>query len=263
MTPELIIAIEVCLKAGKSMIGNRAFHAWSTGEHSSKAAMPAYVGMEAFRMIVQSLSVTGLPVLGAYSEQVSFRVRARWPRLWLVSVTNGQSAASNQPVVRTVGVALIDGHEPVLGVIYSPATDELYCASSDNGAYLVRNASKSFVRTTKLAVRPENPPGNIRGPVRLMVESGSLDDRMLACIEDLRHQYPEITLVDSERGMSICRIAAGDAELYPRLDTTCEWETAAGHAILKATGRNLVDLRTGCELTYNKPEMLNPRFIAR
>jgi 3'(2'), 5'-bisphosphate nucleotidase len=259
MTPELIIAIEVCLKAGKSMIGTTSPGDRVRDGESCHRLMPAYVGMEAFRLIGQSLSVTGLPVLGAYSEQVSFRVRARWRRLWLVSVTNGQSASMK----RTVGVALIDDHEPVLGVIYSPATDELYCASIDAGAYRVLNASNSFVRTTKLSVQASNLPGKIRRPVRLVLEDGSMDERMLACIEELKHEYPEITIVNSPSVMSICLIATGDAELYPKIDTTCEWETAAGHAILKATGRNLVDLGTGRELTYNKPEMINPRFIAR
>ncbi|NTV02410.1 MAG: 3'(2'),5'-bisphosphate nucleotidase CysQ [Chlorobiaceae bacterium] len=257
MTPELIIAIEVCLKAGKFLHGRGSSYLEARGEGNG-SPKELFCGIEAFRQIVQSLSVTGLPVIGPYSEPVPFQVRAGWRRFWLVSPVYGEAS-----VELTVAVALIEGHEPVLGVVYAPVTDELYCACRDSGAYRVRCASNSFAEAVKLFRHPATRSGQASGPVRLLVGGRRPDERLLACIEDLRREYPDIHLVQRGDGMSFCLVAAGEADLFPRLEATCEWETAAGHAILKAAGRNLFDLSSGCELTYNKPEMVNPRCIAR
>ena len=61
-----------------------------------------------------------------------------------------------------------------------------------------------------------------------------------------------------------CSIASGEAHIYPRMSPTCEWDTAAGHAILKTAGGN-VTLLNGEELKYGFKEnnFINPYFIAR
>ena len=255
MTPELIIALEVCLKAGNTICGSVFPGDGGTNARSGR-------DVEVFRLIGRSLSVAGLPVLGSCSEPVSFSVRSGWRRFWLVSVKVEPASAESRRASLTVGVALIDGNEPVVGVMYSTASNELYCASRESGAFRVRNASHSFAETARLSFRTACSRCVTRGPARLLVDGRFVDERMLACIEELGHEYPDIRLVRGDGGMNICLVAAGDAELYPKIDPSAEWETAPGHAILKATGRRLVDLGTGCELTYNKPEMVNPRCIA-
>lgn len=260
MTPELIIAIEVCLKAGKPMLRHDALHIpVCIGEHEP-VSVSGEADKEAFRLVAHILSVTGLPVLGACSEPVPYSVRSGWRRFWLVSLVDREAEYSE----RTLGVALIEGHEPVLGVVYAPASDELFCASRSAGAYRVRQASCSFAAARKLPLQAARTAyGSVSPSVRLLVGGRHLDERMRSCIEDLGREYPHIELVRKGGAMNFCLVAAGEAELYPRVDTTCEWETAAGHAILKATGKNLVDLSSGSELTYNKPEMVNPHFLAR
>ena len=61
--------------------------------------------------------------------------------------------------------------------------------------------------------------------------------------------------------LKFCRIAEGAADVYPRFAPTMEWDTAAGHAVLRFAGGNVVD-RDGAELAYGKPGFLNPHFIA-
>ncbi len=258
MTPELIIALEVCLKAGKSISGNSYPGDGAGGGGDARPGRD----QEVFRLIGRSLSVAGLPVHGSCSEPVSFRIRSGWHRFWLVSVVVAPVSAESRRASLTVGVALIDGNEPVVGAMYATESDELYCASREAGAFRIRNASNSFAETARLSSRTAASRSVTRGPARLLVDGRFVDERMLACIEELGREYPDIRLVRGDGGMNICLVAAGDAELYPKIEPSAEWETAPGHAILKATGRRLVDLGTGCELTYNKPEMVNPRCIA-
>ena len=68
-----------------------------------------------------------------------------------------------------------------------------------------------------------------------------------------------------EAGSSIkfCLLASGKADLYPRFGRTMEWDTAAGHAVLLAAGGSVIRADTGEALTYGKPGLENPHFIAR
>ena len=62
--------------------------------------------------------------------------------------------------------------------------------------------------------------------------------------------------------LKFCLVAAGEADLYPRLGRTMEWDTAAGHAVLAAAGGRVTRLDDGAELKYGKPQFANPHFIA-
>jgi 3'(2'), 5'-bisphosphate nucleotidase len=62
--------------------------------------------------------------------------------------------------------------------------------------------------------------------------------------------------------LKFCLVACGEADLYPRFGRTCEWDTAAGHAVLAAAGGSVRTL-DGSDLIYGKPDFHNPHFIAR
>jgi 3'(2'), 5'-bisphosphate nucleotidase len=263
MTPELIIAIEVCLKAGKAILRHDCSYAPAFVDRLDGGLSSDEAGLEAYRLIAHNLSVTGLPVIGEYSESVPYEVRSGWRQFWLVAPIQGEYESLEGTGDCTVSVALIEGHEPVLGVVYAPATDELYCGSRDSGAYRVRNASSTLARTTRLMPSSGDPRTPEPCTSRLVVSRSHLDERMLVYIEELSDQYSDIELIQQGGTLNFGMVASGEADLYPRLDATCEWDTAAGHAILKAVGKNLFDIVSGRELAYNKPDLVNPFFIAR
>ena len=62
--------------------------------------------------------------------------------------------------------------------------------------------------------------------------------------------------------MKFCLIASGEADLYPRLGRTMEWDTAAAHAVLSGSGGKVVRFDDLTSLTYGKPDFANPYFIA-
>lgn len=262
MTPELIIAIEVCLKAGRVILKRGCSYAHAQLEEFDSGISFDEAGIESYFMIEQALSVTGLPVIGPYGESVKFDVRSGWRQYWLVDPIEGDFESQDGSGECTISVALIEEHEPVLGVIYAPASDTLYCASRETGAYRVQFASGMFAETARLNPVDCSSPVPTARPRQLLVSLLHPDQRVLDYIEELGREYPDIELVQKGGSLDFCRVAEGSADIYPRMDITCEWETAAGHAILKATGRNVVDFLSGRELVYNKPEMLNPYFIA-
>ena len=82
-------------------------------------------------------------------------------------------------------------------------------------------------------------------------------------IDKLSKEKGEIEIVSMGSSLKICLVAEGFADVYPRFAPTMEWDTAAGHAIVKYAGKNLIDLETKSEMIYNRPILKNNWFIVR
>jgi 3'(2'), 5'-bisphosphate nucleotidase len=84
-----------------------------------------------------------------------------------------------------------------------------------------------------------------------------------AFIETLREKHSAVRIVNKGSSLKICMVAEGTADIYPKIGTTMEWDTAAGHAIVRAAGKNIICPDTNAELTYNKEDLRNPNFMVR
>lgn len=83
-----------------------------------------------------------------------------------------------------------------------------------------------------------------------------------AYVDKLRAKYDKVEFKQAGSSLKICLVAKGEADVYPRLAPTMEWDTAAGHAILKAAGGEMYQYSSRMPLEYNKPELRNPSFVA-
>jgi len=170
---------------------------------------------------------------------------------WLVDPLDGTKEFIKKSGDFTVNMALMIDDEPVLGVIYAPVMDELFmgCGNGTAVCSMQGNAEKSI----SVRVIPEE------GLTVLASRSHSDSVELENFLEGKK------VANRSFRGSSLkmCEIAAGRADIYPRLAPTCEWDIAAGHAILSAAGGKIVNL-DGSKFIYGKTEerFLNPRFIA-
>jgi 3'(2'), 5'-bisphosphate nucleotidase len=261
MTPELIIAIEACMKAGHRIVRSGC-GASLQGVGDEPSPWPDDVAQDANLVITRTLSATGLPLLSGYGDPVARDPRSSWHQYWLVCPLDDQEGMESCSGEYAVSVALVEGHEAVLGVVYAPSRDELFCASRESGAFRVRQTSTPHARTQRL-VRPSFRGSADGRPCRVLVGRSTDEGTLPGYMEGLCSRVGAFEVVPTGGALKFCLIAAGEADLYPCLGTSFEWETAAGHAILKAVGRNVVDIRTGRELAYNKEEMVNPCFIAR
>lgn len=82
-----------------------------------------------------------------------------------------------------------------------------------------------------------------------------------AYVEEIRRLHPNVQLISSGSSIKICLVAEGVADAYPRFAPTMEWDTAAGDAIARAAGKQVVDAKTRCPLVYNKEDLHNPWFL--
>ncbi len=196
---------------------------------------------------LQKLS-TVYPVLSEESADLPFAVRSAWETYWLIDPLDGTKEFVKRNGEFTVNVALIHQHLPVLGVVYAPAMDVCYFASEGCGA---------FKRTG--GGGPQQIYVRDRAPSRLaVVGSRSHQTEGLATLLGRLGEYDLKSIGSS---LKLCWVAEGEADLYPRIGLTSEWDTAAAQCVVEAAGGAVTDL-AGQRLQYNtKESILNPFFL--
>lgn len=216
------------------------------------------------QLIAGRLSVTGLPLLSEEGLAIPYRERAEWKRFWLVDPLDGTREFIKRNGEFTVNIALIEDNRPVLGVIYAPALDLIYFGSLEQGAYRKGNFRGGDQDTRRLWEESDRIEAVAsEGPFTVVASRSHLSAETQAYIDSLRESRPELQFASRGSSLKLCLIAEGSAHLYPRLGPTMEWDTAAGHAIVEAAGGSVCIYGEDNALKYNKPEMLNPWFIAK
>ena len=170
---------------------------------------------------------------------------AEW--LWVVDPIDGTKEFTQRSGEFTVNIALIENGEPVLGVVTAPALEEAFWGAKGEGA------SKRDAHGETRSIRTAEP-GKVK---RVVASKNHLNEGTREFIEKLG----EHELVQAGSSLKFCRIAEGGADVYPRLGPTCEWDTAAAHAVLVAAGGKVETLE-GKPLHYGKEDVLNPWFVA-
>jgi 3'(2'), 5'-bisphosphate nucleotidase len=206
--------------------------------------------LAAHRVIVAGLQALTphIPVLSEESaEQAQWPERRTWSRYWIVDPLDGTREFVKRNGEFTVNIALIEGHRPVLGVVFAPALDELYWAWLGGNAFFAANSNVGTLHT-----RPRATPLLIAG------SRSHADPRMLTALDKLG----PLTLVPLGSSLKFCRTARAEVDLYIRYGPTSEWDTAAGQCVLEQAGGSVVEL-DGQVLRYNaKESLLNPDFLA-
>jgi 3'(2'), 5'-bisphosphate nucleotidase len=191
-----------------------------------------------------------IPILSEEGKAIDYETRSGWERFWLVDPLDGTKEFIKRNGEFTVNIALIEGGEPVLGVVYVPVLDRMFVGNSDGAFELDADGNQTPIKAN---VWDETKAG------LKVVASRSHPSPELAAFLDTFAQ-PE--LVNMGSSLKILLIATGEADIYPRLGPTMEWDTAAAHAVVAAAGGSLTRHDNGEPLTYNKESLLNPWFVA-
>ena len=194
-----------------------------------------------------------LPVISEESASLDYSIRSTWRRYWLVDPLDGTREFIKRNDEFTVNIALIEEGKPVLGVVYAPALGLMYSASADTGAI----KQQGTAAPTPIRARPLNAASPVIAGSRS--HAGEKMETFLRQVE-ARLGAPKLLSLGSS--LKICLVAEGEADVYPRLGPTSEWDTAAAQAVLECAGGSIVD-REGYALRYNtKESLLNPEFFA-
>jgi 3'(2'), 5'-bisphosphate nucleotidase len=204
---------------------------------------------EAEKLILAELALAfaGVPVV-AEEEAAAGRIMAVGSRFFLVDPVDGTKEFVKRGGEFTVNIGEIVDGEPVSGVVLAPAIGRLFAGAVGEGAF---ELSEGTIRA--IVARAPGSDGLVA------VSSRSHPD---AKTDELLKSLPIKGHTNAGSSLKFCLLAAGEADIYPRAGQTMEWDTAAGHAVLRAAGGKVTNW-DGTPFVYGKPDFRNGPFIAR
>ncbi|MBP6335864.1 MAG: 3'(2'),5'-bisphosphate nucleotidase CysQ [Bacteroidia bacterium] len=214
--------------------------------------------------IVARLAESKYPIISEEGKEDDYSTRKDYKRFWCVDPLDGTKEFVKKNGEFTVNIALIENNSPILGVIYIPVKDLLY-ASAEGLIFRIERATEKFTgakfNLTDFVI-PVSTHSKTDNHTRILASRSHLTEDTKKYIRELESQEQSIEFITAGSALKFCLLAEGNADIYPRFAPTMEWDTAAGHALLKAVGKNILCYPSGEELTYNKIKLVNDWFIA-
>jgi len=258
----LEIAIKAAIDAGKKImeIYATADFGIEMKEDQSPLTLADKVAHET---INKHLITTGIPILSEEGKSIPWEIRKKWNLFWLVDPLDGTKEFIKRNDEFTVNIALIENHTPEMGVIFVPVSGQLYYADK-NGSFKCQinvNGEQKIncvnVNSTKL---PSQPSGSHFIVVGSRSHSNPETEEYTG---RLNTNGKPLKLITKGSSLKLCLVASGEADIYPRLGPTMEWDIAAGHAIALFAGKTVTQISSGEPLKYNKENLLNPYFVVK
>ncbi len=227
------------------------YHSDNFGEETKGDNSPVTkADLAAHNVLVQGLAevTPDIPIVSE-EDPLSLSVPKEHNIYWLIDPLDGTKEFIKRNDEFTCNLALIEDGCPTLGFVSIPAKEELYFGGKEVGAFLeTKHHQVSSIQHT-----PKT------GVTRVVASKSHLNTET----QNFISQIPgEVELVQAGSSLKFLKIATGEADLYPRLAPTCEWDTAAAHAVLEGTGGKVLQAGTLKPVIYGKDEILNPHFIA-
>lgn len=246
--------IAICAEAGAAIVEVYNAAQRIDVEYKSDASPLTAADKRAHDIIVLGLQAMtpGWPVLSEEQDLPDFERRKRWHRYWLVDPLDGTREFVERTGEFTVNVALIEQGVATLGIVYLPVEKIAYIGIPEQ-AFAVKADGHS---QTPLLVSSELQSE----PVTVLSSSRYQGGKLECCIRRLTKYFDGMVQLQAGSALKFCYLAEGLCDIYPRFSPCCEWDTAAGQAVLEAAGGSLVDLEFN-PLRYNQQQsIMSPNF---
>ena len=202
------------------------------------------------KLPVNSFLQQNIPILSEEGRNVPYDERKNWKYFWLIDPLDGTKEFVKKNGEFTINIALIYKAAPVLGVVYSPVLDVCYWAKKDEGA---------FKDGKKLPLKVNGQ----RGVYKIVASRSHMSNETKDFIEAIDTDKEKV-IISIGSSLKICLVAEGEANIYPRLGPTMEWDTAAAHAIVNESDglfNKYLDNGAYQQHLYNKKNLLNDWFV--
>ncbi|PCJ24689.1 MAG: 3'(2'),5'-bisphosphate nucleotidase [Flavobacteriales bacterium] len=254
----LVQIINAALKGGEEILEvyNSDFEVETKDDNSplTEADKRAHIA------IMNALEKTGLPILSEEGRQMDYAERKDWKQFWMVDPLDGTKEFVKRNGEFTVNIALIEEGKATMGVIYVPVTKDLYFA--DKLAYKIEGFTEPTISINNLLGRAEQLPLSQTRSNYVVVGSRShMSEETETFINEQKDKHSKVDILSKGSSLKLCMVAEGAADAYPRFAPTMEWDTAAGQAIVIASGANVINWDTKETMEYNKENLLNSWFL--
>lgn len=247
---------DLALAAGRAIM--EVYARADLGARAKADASPVTeADLAADRLIGKGLAAAFPEIPAVTEEQAASHRETGRRRFFLVDPLDGTKEFIRRRGDFTVNIALIEDGTPTMGVVYAPAKGRLFLTVAAGGAVQEQiDAGGHPVPGSRQPARVSTPDN------AALVVVASKSHRDLAT-DDYIARYRVADFRAAGSSLKFCLLACGEADFYPRLGNTMEWDTAAGHAVLRAAGGEVLRFDNQSPLLYGKPGYANPFFLAR
>ncbi|WP_286005958.1 3'(2'),5'-bisphosphate nucleotidase CysQ [Campylobacter avium] len=233
----------IALKAGKAImqVYERDFAIYEKEDKSPLSE----ADLLSNTIICEALAKFNLPILSEENSIISFEERKNWEYFFLVDPLDGTKEFIKRNGEFTVNIALIHKQSPVLGVVYAPALNLMYSAKKGEGAF----------KNDELLPLALN-----KDTYKIVASKSHMSDETKDFIDKLEVDKKK-ELISMGSSLKLCLVASDEADIYPRLAPTMEWDTAAADAIVREAKKMSYDFYSKKPLLYNKENLKNPYFV--
>ena len=201
----------------------------------------------AHQVITSLLKKTDIPILSEEGTLIPYSRRKKWETFWMIDPLDGTKEFIKKNGEFTVNIALIHHHQPIIGVVQTPVTYDLYYAIKASGAQ--KNGKSIQCASFDLH----------QSGIKVVASRSHLNPETQSFLDTLIN--PKIIIKGSSLKLMI--VAEGEAHLYPRFAPTMEWDTAAAQIIVEEAGGKVLIQNSKTQVLYNKENLMNPYFLVQ
>lgn len=238
--------------------GTRIMEIYGQEDFSVRAkgdSSPVTLADEAADKLISDGLQAEFPEIALVTEEQSASHATIAEQFFIVDPLDGTKEFIQRRGDFTVNIALVEHGKPVRGVVYAPAKGRLFWTDAKGKSFEEFGAFDAGTVGPAKALRVKRPDNQHL----VVVASKSHRDQ---ATDDYISRYQVADFTSAGSSLKFCLLASGEADLYPRLGRTMEWDTAAGHAVLAGAGGEVVRFDDHAALRYGKPGYENPFFIA-
>lgn len=243
----------ICSRAGEEILRHYAGEGagWQRTKPDDSPLTAA--DLASHEIVLAGLRGLRYPVLSEESDSAQFSQRRQWRRFWLVDPLDGTREFLQRTDEFTINIALVDAGRAIMGVIHAPVPGETYVGIPGQFARVYAAGKWRDIHCREL-------PG--AGAIDVFFSRRHGGGRLEGFLERLAGSGLAVRQRRAGSALKFCRLALGEADVYPRFMDCSEWDTAAGQALVEAAGGMVRDLR-GRPLRYNRrASLLSPHFVA-
>ena len=188
-----------------------------------------------------------IPIIS--EETVDLRVENKWKTFWLIDPIDGTYDYINNRDEFTINAGLIINNKPEAGIIYAPAKKRLFYSYHQGKSFEISDNKKKILDCKKISKKGE-------------IKAVSYSNELKPQIKDWHKKFNVTEHIKMKSSLKFCVIASGEYDLYIAEPRACEWDIAAGHAILCNAGGLITDFESQ-EILYGKKDFKNPSLILK
>ena len=241
-----------CVAAGAAILRIYETDFAVTTKADASPVTEADEAAEAIILAALAKAAPGVPVV-AEEEVAAGRCPECGDLFFLVDPLDGTKEFVERRGDFTVNIALIEARAPVLGVVLAPVAGRIFSGDVGAGQAWEADVANGMIGARR-PIRTRAAPTERIAAVASRSHGSAATEAYLA-------QFTIAERVSRGSSLKLCLVAAGEADLYPRLSPTMEWDIAAGDAVLRAAGGLVLDAQ-GLPMAYAKSDFRNPAFVA-